>query len=97
MIKGAYVLITSVLTAVVYTLLVTLFRDRVFEMLQEYLPVPVDSGYNVYGLTDPITWALYTIPVMTIVAGFLYFLMRGPERESDTTGLEYYGTGMRRY
>ncbi len=97
MIKGAYVLITSVLTAVVYTLLITLFRDRVFEMLQEYLPVPVDSSYNIYGLTDPITWALYAIPVLVIVAGFLYFLMRGPEREADTAGLEYYGTGMRRY
>jgi len=97
MIQGAYVLISSVLTAAVYTILITVFNDRVMEIIYASLPVPVESAYNVNSSTQIISFALYAVPVIVLVAGFLYFIMRGPAREADTAAPgNYLGTGYRR-
>jgi ABC-type cobalt transport system substrate-binding protein len=85
MIKAAYVLISSILSAALYTIIITVWRDRVMEMIYAYMPVPVESPYSPQsGYVEPITFALYAVPVAMVLFGFAYLALSGPRQESDT-------------
>jgi hypothetical protein len=91
MIKGVFVLISSILSAALYTLVITIFRDRVLEIIYDTLSVPASSPYSTAnGYTDIITWCLYLIPIVMVLFGIVYFLMSGPRTESDSIPA-YYG------
>jgi hypothetical protein len=85
MIRGAFVFISSILSAALYTLVITIFRDRVLEIIYTTLAVPSDSAYSTSsGYTSIITWSLYLVPIVMVLFGFVYFALSGPRTESDT-------------
>jgi hypothetical protein len=86
MIRAAYVLISSILAAAIYTLIITVFRDRIMEIIFTILHVPDDSEYSIVDITNPMTWCLYAVPVIMVLFGFAYLALAGPRRESDTYG-----------
>lgn len=87
MIRGAFVFISSILSAALYALVITIFRDRIMEIIYTTLAVPATSAYSTSsGYTNIITWSLYLVPVVMVLFGFVYFALSGPRTESDTLG-----------